>query len=59
MLKMLADATMSGERLRDEILECTNANVNVNAIWNEKEKNFFYHVDDDLDRVEMSCYEHC
>jgi hypothetical protein len=37
------------------------ANANVNANWNEieKEKNFFYHVDDVLDRVELSCYEHC
>jgi hypothetical protein len=37
------------------------ANANVNVNWNEieKEKNFFYHVDDDLDRVELSCYEHC
>jgi hypothetical protein len=37
-----------------------NANDNVNAIWNEIEKkNFFYHMDDDLDRVELSYYEQC
>ncbi len=34
--------------------------VNANASWNEieKENEIGYHMDDDLDRVELSCYEH-